>query len=111
MEKRFDIPIKRKKSLNTLISNNQTVDSLRVKIHSGLIKEIKQLYGKEQWSYSFIKNCQNLYGFSVNYTQLKNFEEGKRNYDDLMIAFMMEISRVKETASIKIDKQGTLNIE
>lgn len=84
------------------------IQHIRESLHIALIKRLKEVYGKEVWRYTFIKNANEKYGYKVQYHQLKEFEKGISKNENIISAMLLEI--LSKDRTVKIDISSNRNI-
>jgi hypothetical protein len=80
----------------------ENINIFRIALHKALIKKLIELYKKDKWKYTFIKNAKEKFSCPVQYHQLKKFENGNSSNENIINVMMLEI--------LSIDNKFTLDV-
>jgi len=75
------------------MNKSEELAYFRLKVHTELIRALKQAYSTDKWKYAFMKSLQEKYDIKVQYSQLNSFEEGGARSENIVNLILMELLR------------------
>jgi hypothetical protein len=83
----------------------------RETLHKALINKLIELYKKEKWKYTFIKNAKGKFSYPVQYHQLSEFEKGNPRNESIINVMILEILSLDNKFTLEVFSEKKITIK